>query len=234
MLETKVPYLSSGNWMDALSDTVRFDIENRYTFLYYERGDLIYEQDSVADKIFHIIDGEVRISNYLQDGKEHVHIIFQRGEGFGDMEVLDNQARGTAAVANAKTKLGVLGKKDFFELREQHRELDSVLLLLYCHRLRNLLSWSEEANCLELSSRIAKRLHMLGNFYGKPSHDSGSALDIRVTQEDLAKMLGVARQSVGKELKEMEARGVLKIRYGKITLLDHQSLPGYSPRITHH
>ncbi len=216
--------LTSSNWVDHLPEPLRSLVLERFRYQDYQRGDVIYQQHDESEHLYHIHSGQVRIASYSEQGKEHVHIIFQDGEGFGDLELIDGQRRCTSAVANCKSRIGAMEKKDFWHLRQQYRELDATLLLLYCKRVRDLLSWSEDASQLELPQRIARRLSLIGDVYGRPA---ATGVDISVTQEDLAKMLGVARQSVSKQLKIMENCGVVKIHYGTITLLNLEALLAY-------
>jgi len=47
---------------------------------------------------------------------------------------------------------------------------------------------------------------------------------LRLSQEELSQMLGVSRQSVNRQLKEWEAKGILRLDYGRVTLLDKEAL----------
>jgi len=69
---------------------------------------------------------------------------------------------------------------------------------------------------LPLEERVLRRLQLLAQGYG--SRDVARRR-VRVAQEVLARMLGVSRQSVNKALKQLEARGALRLHYGEIELL---------------
>ena len=78
---------------------------------------------------------------------------------------------------------------------------------------------------LPLPMRLARRL-----LAAKHAHDLSATgvpqepAALRLSQEDTGQMLGVSRQSVNRQLKEWEAQGMLRLDYGRVTLLDRAAL----------
>src|SRR5690606_5557554 len=98
----------------------------------------------------------------------------------------------------------------------------------------------EDAQFEPLTVRLARRLLDLQTLYGKPV-DDGELIDIHLPQDDLARMLGVSRQGISKDLKAWEAQGWIGLRYGQLVIRDAGALrriadhgarpPGASPEL---
>lgn len=97
------------------------------------------------------------------------------------------------------------------------------LTRMVCRRYKETLQRIDATILLPLPVRLAKRLLEVCKAQHPNYTGTGSAL-LRLSQEDLSQMLGVSRQSINKLLKDWEARGIVGIQYGKITLLDHDAL----------
>jgi CRP-like cAMP-binding protein len=92
---------------------------------------------------------------------------------------------------------------------------------LVCLRLRQALAWIDDAILMPLPVRLARRLLSLTS---SPAGLASGSAALAASQEDLAFMLGVSRQSVNRQLKLWEADGTLRVTYRRIELLDPQKL----------
>lgn len=93
------------------------------------------------------------------------------------------------------------------------------LLTLVCGRLRWTSQITEDAHFRDIRTRLARRLQQLLREYGVPA-DGGTRIKLKVTQEMLARMLSVMRESVNKEMKSLSGAGVLAYSRGYVTILD--------------
>ncbi|MGD9743571.1 MAG: Crp/Fnr family transcriptional regulator, partial [Dongiaceae bacterium] len=76
---------------------------------------------------------------------------------------------------------------------------------------------------LDLNARLAGQLQSLSIAHGRDTGD-GVRIDIKLSQTDLAEMLGVSREAVNKQLKSWSAIGMLRVDRGFITVLDRHRL----------
>jgi Fe-S-cluster-containing dehydrogenase component/CRP-like cAMP-binding protein len=91
-----------------------------------DRGETVYEQGSGAGEVWLIADGLVQIQTE-EDGRLHVRAYLNRGDFFGDVEVLEGGSRRTTAVASGPSRLLSVPAKVFRTLAERHPELPSSL-----------------------------------------------------------------------------------------------------------
>ena len=96
-------------------------------------------------------------------------------------------------------------------------ELTSALLKLLSRHMRLLSDYFADAALSEVSSRLAQRLVDVAESFGVAS-DEGIAFATRLSQSELASMVGTARQTVNRVLQDFQSRGWLSIRGGEITL----------------
>ena len=82
----------------------------------------------------------------------------------------------------------------------------------------------EEQTVLPAPQRLARRLLTMALSYGQATESDRTLRVLAVTQEQLALMIGVSRQTTNQILRDFKARGVLQVQRGCIELLDLQAL----------
>jgi CRP-like cAMP-binding protein len=121
--------------------------------------------------------------------------------------------------------MAVVSAPDFHRLIASSFEIHMAFTRLIGLRLRQALRWIDDAILSPLSARLAHRLVMLADPAGA---EGQGPVGIGASQEDLAMMLGVSRQSVNRQLKLWEDAGLLRLEYKRIVLLAPQRLMGVS------
>lgn len=185
-------------------------------------GELLYARGAEADGLYGVVSGRIRISLTHADGREVLLTWFEPGSWFGEVSMFDASPRPQDAHAVGDTEVMLLPRAKFMALLDQHHELYRAFAKLLCRRLRMSLDFVEDMMTLPLSARLAKRLLELAGVYGSATQGAGVAIDLHLPQEDLARMIGATRQSVSKELNAWEARGLIRVEYSRITLLDSE------------
>ena len=101
--------------------------------------------------------------------------------------------------------------------------MSRALLRLEAQRLRILLTAIEQYSTQSLEQRLATRLLMLAASHGVPSQQ-GLKIDLHLSQETLAQLIGATRQRVNTILKDLERKGLVEQRYGSILIRDTAKL----------
>jgi CRP-like cAMP-binding protein len=86
-------------------------------------------------------------------------------------------------------------------------------------RLRFLFMLAEDASLLPLRQRLARAIVRMGHSVGKIAEDGRATIE-GISHDELGKMVGATRQSVGRELKKLEQEGSIEIQYGKLIIGD--------------
>jgi len=176
---------------------------------HFAAGREIFAKGSPGHSMMAILAGNVRISAPTPAGHDIVLAILNPGEIFGEIAVLDGQDRTADATAIADSYLLVLDHRDFVPFLERRADLCILFLKLLCQRLRLTDRQVAEAMFGRLEDRMAKALVRLASSSARP----GSGAVLRLSQQELAGMVGATRESVNKQLQIWQGAG--KLRLGK-------------------
>ena len=187
----------------------------------YPAGRAIFAKGSPGRAMMAILKGNVRISTPSPAGPDIVLTILSAGEVFGEIALLDGEDRTADATAIGDCELLVLDHREFVPFLERRADLCILLLKLLCQRLRQTDQQFEEAMFGRLEGRMAMALVRLAN-NTPPNAKGGIAL--RITQQELAGMVGAARESVNKQLHVWQKDGVLKLGKRLIEIADIDAL----------
>jgi CRP/FNR family transcriptional regulator, cyclic AMP receptor protein len=176
---------------------------------HFAAGREIFAKGSPGRSMMAILAGNVRISAPTPAGHDIVLAILNPGEIFGEIAVLDGQDRTADATAIADSYLLVLDHRDFVPFLERRADLCILFLKLLCQRLRLTDRQVAEAMFGRLEDRMAKALVRLASSSVRP----GSGAVLRLSQQELAGMVGATRESVNKQLQIWQGAG--KLRLGK-------------------
>ncbi|MES2949971.1 MAG: Crp/Fnr family transcriptional regulator [Pseudomonadota bacterium] len=185
-------------------------------------GDSLFLKGSTPDALFGVVRGTLRVSVVAANGREAVIAMLEAGHWFGEVSLLVGQERVYDTYAVESTDMAVVAASDFHHLIATHPEVHMAFTKLVCQRLRQALVWIDDAILMPLPVRLAHRLLTLDARAGSAVAAAPHVLG--VSQEDLAFMLGVSRQSVNRQLKIWEEQGVLRVDYRRIVLLDRALL----------
>jgi CRP/FNR family cyclic AMP-dependent transcriptional regulator len=180
-----------------------------------DRGDALFLKGSMPDALFGVVNGELRVSAVGPDGREALIARLEAGHWFGEVSLLIGRERVYAVAAVKPTEVAVVDAADFHALVAARPDVLMALTRLICFRLRQALAWIDDAMLMPLSARLARRLCSL---HAGPA-DASQAVRLNVSQEDLAAMLGVSRQSVNRVLKQWESEALLRIGYRSVDVL---------------
>lgn len=186
-------------------------------------GELLYARGDVADALFGLIQGQLRLSNVAPDGREVLVMLGGPGDWLGDVSLFDGLARTHNAYAMGECEVFVLPKAKLQALLDVEPQLYRHFVTRLARALRFALSYIDDAALLPLTARLAKRLLDLARMYGEDT-PQGVCVDLHLTQEDLGRMLGASRQSISKELNRFQKQGWLELQYGKVVICDQAPL----------
>lgn len=189
----------------------------------YRRGEVICHQGDPGDT-FHVIEsGRLKVSLYGESGAETLLAILGPSECFGELALLDGEPRSATVQALEPVETIVVRRSDFLALLRQNPAIMDRLLVAMAAKIRYLSDVVSDLAFLDLEGRLAKRLLELAEEHGRPV-DSTTEIELPITQEDLAAMVGSTRASVNKLLGWYEDRGLIRRRGRRIALLDPERL----------
>jgi CRP/FNR family cyclic AMP-dependent transcriptional regulator len=182
----------------------------------YARGQIIFTQGDPGAHLCVVEEGRVRIVVASEDGKELVIRMLGPGDFFGELALLDGEPRSADAVAHEACTLLLLAREQFLRFLETRPHVSAVLLAALSRKLRTTTQQAQDVAFLDVPTRLARALLNVASADEQPT--------CRLTQSDLAGLVGATRESVNKWLGQFERRGLLSRRRGAITLLNRAAL----------
>jgi CRP-like cAMP-binding protein len=213
----RVPLFSSLR-PDQLADLAHVARRQRFG-----RDEVIFYQGDPGDSFYVLLSGQVKVSVSSPEGQEAILVMLDAGESFGELALLDEQPRSATIEATRPTEVLVMRKDEFHRLIHQHPDMAIHLLRVMTKRLRDTDQLVQDAAFLDVAERLAKKLLALVDSHGRKT-ERGIELDIHLTQQDLAAMIGATRESVNKQLGAFRDRGILSVDRQRITVLKPDAL----------
>lgn len=184
----------------------------------FASGARIFEKGDPGSSLFAVGSGTVKISNQSTGGKDAVFNLIPAGGIFGEIALLDGQARTADAFALTNCELMVIDRRDFVPLVSQNPEIALKLIEILCQRIRRTSEQVEDVTFLDLPGRLAKTLLRLS------ADSGGQTRKVSITQREIGQMIGVSRESTNKQLREWEGNKWVKLERGSVVVLDRRPL----------
>ena len=189
----------------------------------YRRGEVVMHQGDPGDSLHLIVQGHLKAVLFTESGEEVLLTILGRGELFGELALLDGAPRSTTVVALEPVETAVLTRAEFLGLLGRSPAAVEALLASLARMIRRKDAAVADLFALDVHGRLAKKLLELVEAHGR-AENGAIEIDLRLTQDDLAAMVGAARASVNKLLGFYEDRGVIARRGRRIAVLKPELL----------
>ena len=206
---------STDPWFGGLDPLIRRLMLEAATPLRLEPGAFAFRQGDPADGMLGVVCGMLKASTLRPDGKEAILAVVEPGNWFGEPSSVDHEPRRHDVVAMLPCTLLHIGRRELDELLRQEGMAIALLRLTSMH-LRSAFDLIEDTTLRSTRARVARRLNRLA--CGDVALGATPRQAITITQENLAMMLGLTRQTLALELKALSAAGAISIRYGRIEI----------------
>jgi CRP/FNR family cyclic AMP-dependent transcriptional regulator len=185
-----------------------------------KRGATICSKGDPGSSLFAVISGTVKISISSTEGRNAILNFIGAGEIFGEVAVLDGQARTADAIANTNCEIFIIDRREFLPFVRSQPTLAMKFIELLCTRLRATSDQVEQVILQNLPGRLASALLRLTE-----KHKAAPAgRTIAVTQQEISEMVGMTRESINKQLRVWATRNWVRLEHGAIVVLDAGSL----------
>lgn len=176
----------------------------------YNERDVIVRRDSPGDALFIITAGKVKIA-YLEEEGETIIAMMQTGDFFGELSMIDGEGRSTDVVALEPTEVLVLSAEDFRTSLQAVPAISIALLRELAGRLRRSTSWIHKLSSQDVYGRIAQQLIYLADTHGIDVENGGRRIGLRLTQNDIAGIVGASRESVNKAMGYFKSKNYIAV-----------------------
>lgn len=191
-----------------------------------KKNESIFLEGNSANSVFYLEEGKVRIFRSSPSGKETIVFIRQPGEIFGLAEVIGRHERVFNAQAITPCRLCEVRSKEFEMLLQRHYPLAQRVIEELGRRLRYLGEQMDSLMISDVYTRLLKLLICISchNVTDKHEMTRPILVSLKLTQEQIAAMIGSTQQTVSATLRNLKQDGLIEISGKEITLLEPQKI----------
>jgi CRP/FNR family transcriptional regulator len=191
----------------------------------YPKGVRVFHEGDRSDACYIVRSGDLRVTREHPDGRAIALATLGPGDIFGELAMLDGEARSASVEALSESELLALPAADVRRLLRGSSEITVKLVVALTRRLREANERISRQSFQTVPSRVAGVLSQL--IAEEAPLESREGVTIRMTQADLAQLAGTSRESVSRFLAMLERAHVVRVARGRVTVLEPRRLRAY-------
>jgi len=221
-MAVEIDLLKSIPYFSGLSPAELEAIKQRVFETSAERNELILLEEEPAEAVYFVVSGAVKTFKTSVEGKEQALYITRPGESFNDVPIFDGGPNPASATAMSPVILYGISKTDMKTLLQEHHNIAINIIKVLAERMRHFVSLVEDLSFRHVTGRVARLLLE----YAKDHAGlvDGVSPKPRLTQQDMAAMVGTAREVVGRSLKTLEEEGAIRMDRHRIRIVNKEIL----------
>ncbi|MGH3549688.1 MAG: Crp/Fnr family transcriptional regulator [Pseudonocardiaceae bacterium] len=189
----------------------------------YQKGEHIFHQGDPGDAVFVLVEGRVKVVFASEDGDEMILAALQPPDVFGELALIDGGPRSASIQTLEPTTVLTLTRATLLGLMSRHPAVTDLVLRSLGRLVRRVIAQAGDLVFMDLHGRVAKLLlNLVEDSPDRPGERL--SLDLKMTQSDLAAMVGGSRQSVNQILHQFERRGYLCLEGHTLIVKDLEAL----------
>lgn len=179
-------------------------------FRRYRPREVIVHQGSVSEHVYYLLRGSVAVELYDEGGQRLVFQYIRPGQFFGEMAMFDEKLRRSATVtAKTECEAAVVGLSEFRGLVQADPDLLMEMTRQLAERLRVTSEKLSNLVFLDVTGRVARTLIELAAGDEAITHPEGKL--IRITREELGRLVNCSREVAGQVLHTLESQGLIHL-----------------------
>ncbi|VAW94884.1 Cyclic AMP receptor protein [hydrothermal vent metagenome] len=177
---------------------------------YPAKSVIIYAGDK-PDVLYYIIDGSVSVLIEDEDGHEIVLAYLNKGDFFGEMGLFSEDPNRSAWVrTRTPCEVAEISYNKFRQLYQEHPDVMFAMASQMASRLRDTSRKVSDLAFMDVTGRVARTLLDLCKQPDAMTHPDG--MQIRITRQEIGRIVGCSREMVGRVLKAMEEQELISVK----------------------
>jgi len=193
---------------EDLDDSSLKDILTVCKISHYEKDNIILFEEDLGNLLFFIVNGKVKISRINEAGKEIILSIIEETDYFGEMSILDGEARSANAVALSDTTVFTINKLNFFSILQKYPKIAINLLKTLTTRLRKADKLIESLSLNNAEHRICNTILTIAENMGTYNNKKVT-IEKMPNQEIIANMSGTSRETVSRMFSKLKMENLI-------------------------
>jgi CRP/FNR family cyclic AMP-dependent transcriptional regulator len=180
-----------------------------------------------GDLVYVLLDGTVKIYVDQLDGSEVILAFLGPGDTFGEMSMVDTAGRSANVIALEECNCLIMDRNAFYQCLKSMKGLSYNLVRLLSRRLRLANEQIQALSTLDVRGRVARQLLAFAQQYGEADPSNNVRIPLRLTQTDVAALVGASRERVNQVIVDFKDSGFISVDPShRFTVHDVQALVG--------
>lgn len=210
------------HWLNALEPTARDAVASRVQMLRFPPEIEIYAQNDSVDGVYIVLDGLVKERAWSEGTLQFLRLTGP-GKVLGAGELFSERVQTMSALTLRDTRLGWLEQSDLQEILTEHPSVLLWLMQRFSAQLRELRTALVETVYVESAARLTRKLVEVAEHFGERTA-KGLVIDVDLSREEWAALVGMAPETVSRVLHGLERRGWIALEGRRIRLIEEEKL----------
>ncbi|MCI3923605.1 Crp/Fnr family transcriptional regulator [Paenibacillus sp. TRM 82003] len=174
----------------------------------FKAGTVLFREKEPGDVFYIIVSGSVKVYTSSTGGEEKILSVFQSGDNFGELSLIDGKPRSASAQVLEDSMFLTLRGSEFLQLLKEHPDLSLAIMQELCRRIRETNDHVYDLTFVDARTRVLKNLIIFAN---KNGVRNGSQINIRIAlnYDELARMAGVSKSVLMEVIRDLERIQIL-------------------------
>jgi len=186
----------------------------------YKKGDIILGPGEPISDVYYVQTGLIRLYCLMGDGKELTLNIFKPRSYFPMFLILNNTSNLNYFQAMTAAKLSKSSKEEIVRFIQNEPDVLLDFTKRLSSGLNGLITTIQYSLFGSVHTRIISAILLLAKRFGEPQHDGSLLIAIHLTHQDIANIVGVARETVSIEMEKLANKNLVSDKRRNITILN--------------
>ncbi|MDO8716836.1 MAG: Crp/Fnr family transcriptional regulator [Dehalococcoidales bacterium] len=216
-MPSRIDFLRMVPYLTGLSEEEIKQVDKALVERSFAKGQILFLDGEPCQGLYLVVTGQIRIFKTSQEGREIVMVIARPGDSFNDAPAFGGGPNIANASAIEPSTVYIIPRQALVSLLEACPAAKAIINELAA-RLRHLTAMVEDLSFHSVTGRLAKLLLGMAVVEGK------SASVPRLTQDEMAAMVGSVRDVIGRVLRALEKDGAIRIEGHRILVVSQELL----------
>lgn len=190
-----------------------------------KKGEVLFEEGEHINGVFCIKDGVCKVSKMSDNGRDQIVNLVRKGDLLGERSLINDEASNLKAIAVNDMEICFIPKEEIVRDLENNPKFTMDILKNMASSLKNADNFIVDMAQKTVKQRLAATLLSLDSKFAKNKNGS---LDILLSREDIANIIGTATESAIRLLSEFKKKKLIDLKGKEVFILDTQTLKDIS------
>jgi len=174
----------------------------------FKAGTVLFREKEPGDVFYIIVSGSVKVFTSNAVGEEKILSVFQAGDNFGELSLIDGKPRSASAQVLEDSMFLTLRGSEFIQLLKAYPDMSLTIMQELCRRIRETNEHVYDLTFVDARTRVLKNLIIFAN---KNGIRSGNTINIRIAlnYDELSRMAGVSKSVLMEVIRDLERIQIL-------------------------